>query len=101
MAERVPKKPPRVDYSRILLLFVFLGIALVVFHFLATNVLGVPFLDLTSDQGRIVAGAIAAVTLLWVLRQVQTGGFQRVGQRVLVSRPNSDLKRLHQRVMSA
>ena len=45
--------------------------------------------------------AIAAVTLLWVLRQVQTGGFQRVGQRVLVSRPNSDLKRLHQRVMSA
>ena len=74
---------PRIDLSRIIVLVVFFVVALFALHWLAVNLLGMPAIDLESTEVRIGIGVASVMVLWWMVRQVNKGNLNKIGDRVL------------------
>ena len=93
-------KVPKADYGTIALLLVAEVIAIVVLRYVLVLLVGFDLLNFETKEGKMVGGVIAALTLLWVLRMISSGGAHTFGAQVLQgSKETPDLKRLHARVV--
>ena len=93
------EKTPKADYGTIVFLLILEVVALFVFRFVMLHLAGFDLFDFEKEESKWIGGFLAAMTLLWVIRMISSGGTHSIGKKVLQSDPNSNIKELHKRVM--